>query len=98
MPLHSAMKHLLNHGTYGVMTGYALSPDGMWRQHSWVYDKQRDVIIETTVKRVGYFGVLLNDLEALTFCTRNVPFSESAKELVSKHPAFADFLASSDEE
>lgn len=91
---NAAMQHLLNVSAHGLMTGYALSWDGMWRQHSWIYDKHADTIIETTTERVGYFGVLLTDLEALIFCTRNVPFSEDAKELVLKHPAFGDFLTS----
>lgn len=35
--------------------GYALSDDGMWREHSWCV--QRDGrIVETTVGRVAYFG------------------------------------------
>jgi len=35
--------------------GYALSDDGIWREHSWCM--QRDGrIIETTVARVAYFG------------------------------------------
>ena len=41
-----------------ICTGYALSEDGMWRQHSWlVHAKPRaNVIVETTVPRVAYFG------------------------------------------
>lgn len=90
---NSAMEHLSNPLARLVMTGYALSKDGMWRQHSWIYDKASDTIVETTTRRVGYFGVLLDDLGALTFCTRNVPFSEEAMKLVSSHPAYAEFLA-----
>lgn len=39
------------------MTGYALSPDGVWRPHSWVWDTNKNKNIETTVRRVKYFGV-----------------------------------------
>lgn len=41
-----------------LCTGYALSKDGLWRQHSWlVQAKARaNVIIETTTPRVAYFG------------------------------------------
>lgn len=35
--------------------GYALSEDGMWREHSWCV-KPDGGIIETTVGRVAYFG------------------------------------------
>lgn len=38
-----------------ICTGYALSEDGMWRQHSWlVWHKSRsNQIIETTAKRIA---------------------------------------------
>ena len=44
-----------------ISTGYALSDDGMWRQHSWcVFPKARSVnMIETTVKRELYFGFVM---------------------------------------
>lgn len=44
-----------------ICTGYALSDDGMWRQHSWVAQKQPCMhqIIETTERRVLYFGFAL---------------------------------------
>lgn len=44
-----------------ICTGYALSPDGMWRQHSWlVWHKARsNQIVETTVKRVAYYGFVM---------------------------------------
>lgn len=41
-----------------ICTGYALSDDGMWRQHSWlIWHKDRsNQIVETTVKRIAYYG------------------------------------------
>ena len=53
---------------YRVATGYALSPDGMWRQHSWVIEvgPKENRIIETTEFRVAYFGMVLTDEEAET--------------------------------
>ena len=41
-----------------ICTGYALSSDGFWRQHSWLVQvkPRTNVIIETTVPRVAYFG------------------------------------------
>jgi hypothetical protein len=35
--------------------GYALSDDGMWREHSWCV-RPDGGIVETTVERVAYFG------------------------------------------
>ncbi|HEY6236342.1 MAG TPA: hypothetical protein VIW69_14685 [Candidatus Elarobacter sp.] len=93
---NSGMQHLLNPKGRAIMTGYALSDDGTWRQHSWIYDRAGDAVVETTEKRVGYLGVLLDDLESITFCTRNVPYSSEAHELVSSHPAFSDYLAGSE--
>jgi hypothetical protein len=43
---------------YAACHGYALSPDGLWRQHSWLHEG--DTIIETTVPRTAYYGVVLN--------------------------------------
>jgi len=45
------------YGIIGIGTGYALSEDGLWRQHSW--GLLRDGLLETTVKREMYFGILL---------------------------------------
>ena len=42
---------------YEVMTGYALSEDGVWRYHSWNRNKETGVVIETTSPRVMYFGI-----------------------------------------
>lgn len=60
-----------NKETLALATGYALSEDGLWRQHSWVIRKQPDIgqarILETTILRVKYFGFLLNDAEAEAF-------------------------------
>lgn len=48
-----------------LCTGYALSDDGMWRQHSWVIVGER--VVETTVEREQYFGVVMTDSEAEEF-------------------------------
>lgn len=52
-----------------ICTGYALSDDGIWRQHSWlVHAKPRaNVIIETTEPRVAYFGFGMTYAEAEQF-------------------------------
>src|ERR1700687_1379667 len=46
----------------GIGTGYAWSEDGLWRQHSWAL--LREGILETTVPRTKYFGLLLQGGEA----------------------------------
>ena len=58
-----------NRGRCRIATGYALSADGIWRQHTWVVQplttKYR--VWETTVKRIGYYGVVLTDDECEVF-------------------------------
>lgn len=53
-----------------IMTGYALSDDKIWRQHSWIL-KDDKKIIETTEKRIAYFGYVLNEEESDIFCEDN---------------------------
>jgi hypothetical protein len=48
-----------------LCTGYALSDDGVWRQHSWA--KYNGRIVETTVPRVAYFGFELTAEESEAF-------------------------------
>lgn len=61
-----------------ICTGYALSADGMWRQHSWLahYYKtpaqSRMRIIETTAKRVAYYGFEMAKEEAEKFSYFNL--------------------------
>ena len=56
-----------------LVTGYALDLDGeLWSLHSWVWDPATDAIIETTEARKQYFGVVLNDNQALKFTFENV--------------------------
>jgi len=60
-----------------IATGYALSSDGLWRQHSWLIHRyqtrtqSRMRLIETTVKRLAYFGYELTEEEAFDFCHCN---------------------------
>jgi hypothetical protein len=48
-----------------VATGYALSPDGLWRCHSWAVDTTIGFstsghhVVETTERRVAYYGFML---------------------------------------
>ena len=52
-----------------LCTGYGLSEDGMWRQHSWLVElrPRRNRIVETTVPRVAYFGYGMTTEEAWDF-------------------------------
>lgn len=42
-----------------LYSGYALSPDGLWRFHSWGLDDSNS-IIETTEPRIMYWGVSIS--------------------------------------
>ncbi len=57
-----------------IATGYALSADSMWRQHSWgVHCKKRiNRIAETTTPRVAYFGFVMTNEEAEDFFMDNL--------------------------
>lgn len=56
-----------------LYTGYALSDDGMWREHSWcVVDDGSLTVIETTTPRLAYFGFQLSDMEASDFYEQNL--------------------------
>ena len=51
-----------------LVTGYALTrDDGIWRQHSWLYDPVWDRVIETTTRRSLYFGFAMTTDEAEDF-------------------------------
>ena len=53
----------------GIGDGYALSGDGLWRQHSWGI--KNGEIIETTSPRVKYFGRCLQGSDADQFAETN---------------------------
>lgn len=54
-----------------IVTGWALSADGIWRQHSWVKDLSGK-LYETTQKRKAYFGFDLTLKEAENFFEENL--------------------------
>jgi hypothetical protein len=56
-------------GLIGIGTGYALSDDGLWRQHSWGI--RRNGILETTKPRMKYFGIALQGRNAESFAEIN---------------------------
>lgn len=59
--------------TCRVATGWALSRDGIWRQHSWIveplvnWDLSGYQIIETTERRMVYYGFMLTEEECQKF-------------------------------
>jgi hypothetical protein len=57
-------------GIVAIATGYALSDDGLWRQHSWGI--LRDGLLETTEERSKYFGIVLQGLEADLFAANEL--------------------------
>jgi hypothetical protein len=56
-------------GIVGIATGYALSDDGLWRQHSWGI--LRNGVLETTQERLKYFGLLFQGKRADFFADSN---------------------------
>ncbi|MBV9613952.1 MAG: hypothetical protein JO031_00680 [Ktedonobacteraceae bacterium] len=64
-----------NRDGLAIATGYALSADGLWRQHSWLifFDMSggESKILETTIKREKYFGIILTSREAEVFSQMN---------------------------
>ena len=60
---------------HAIVTGYALSEDSLWRQHSWLLRETASIeqhhLVETTIKRIKYFGVILTEVEAESFFIKN---------------------------
>lgn len=59
-----------------IVVGWGLSADGIWRQHTFCWQPasghpRRGRVIETTQKRVIYFGFKLSRREAKEFCGAN---------------------------
>ena len=51
-------------GRLKMCTGVALSSDGNWYLHSWVYNPEKDVIYETTETKWGaYYGYQIPDYD-----------------------------------
>ena len=61
----------LDNERYCIMTGYAMSEDGVWRSHSWVWDNEREIVIETTQSRLLYYGFKMTHEECSQFNEQN---------------------------
>ena len=72
--LYSANRNALDSSRLMICTGYALSGDGMWRQHSWLaWIKARSVtLVETTTPRIAYFGFCMTDDRCREFAYNNI--------------------------
>jgi hypothetical protein len=62
---NASMLFVASRGEVRIASGYALSPDGLWRQHSWGVVVEDGRVVETTERRVRYFGFVLNDSATL---------------------------------
>jgi hypothetical protein len=69
--LNSALCWDENRELCTICTGYALSRDGMWRQHSWVWTHDQ-VVVETTEKRIAYWGLIMTPDECERFLFENM--------------------------
>jgi hypothetical protein len=57
-----------------IGTGYALSGDLLWREHSWAWDRHGR-LVETTETRTRYFGVRMDGAVADWFANWIAPAS-----------------------
>jgi hypothetical protein len=73
---NAARLWMCNRDKYSIVTGWAMSDDGIWRQHSWVIDRS-DRVIETTLPRIAYYGADLDPVEAVMFALAEVRGKES---------------------
>jgi hypothetical protein len=58
------------HGIVAIGSGYALSSDDLWWEHSWGI--RREGILETTKQRLKYFGLVLQGAKANSFAEMNL--------------------------
>ncbi len=66
---HQLSYMLWKKNNWAIWTGYALSDDGLWREHSWSQNEDGEFLEVTSIKRDMYFGVKLTDSQSkkLTF-------------------------------
>ncbi len=91
--MNSCLLWEANQGRLYLATGYALSDDGLWRQHSWcVEPRPRSVaVIETTEPRLLYFGFVMDLDETVQFGDHNTDFGLSVEpHTLGRYPRFAE--------
>jgi hypothetical protein len=87
----NSIRYVLAHEkTMSLVLGYALSEDGLWRQHGWVWNSKKERILETTVNRELYFGIgitglgvkeLFGDIDSYPEQTKGIAFQHEKNEL-----------------
>ena len=68
---NSALCWEANPNKVTIYTGYGLSKDGLWRQHSWLVNNRSGNVVETTEPRIIYFGFPMTPAEAAEFYYAN---------------------------
>jgi len=66
---NTARLYEMNPKQVKIVTGYAMSDDQVWRQHTWGLWGNK--VVETTEKRTKYFGFVLTPEETEAFCRYN---------------------------
>lgn len=70
-------------GAISLCTGYALTAEGIWMQHSWCVttgDQEKKLILETTpVEWEKHFGCVLDEQESFIFAMANIPREETLR-------------------
>jgi len=75
-----------------MVTGYALSDDDLWRQHTWAISAA-GVLVESTCLRVAYVGVALAGQDALRFAFANADSGALEAAMRSDRPAGTNLRA-----
>jgi hypothetical protein len=52
----NSFAYCLTHHACRFCTGFALSPDSLWRAHSFIWNTRKQRILETTCDRIAYYG------------------------------------------
>ncbi|HEY9459012.1 MAG TPA: hypothetical protein VIQ56_14000 [Gaiella sp.] len=64
---HANTVRLWRDGRGAICTGFGLSPDGLWRSHSWLLATPGGHVVETTEPRTAYYGFEFDDEGAAIF-------------------------------
>ncbi len=72
-------------GHLKIASGYALSDDGMWRQHSWNL-RADGYVLESTEPRLKYYGIIPDEVDSFAFFVSNV-FPTKIREMAERMEA-----------
>lgn len=99
---HDNCVELWRQGAGDLMNGYALTKDGLWREHSWI--KSPDGLVETTVPRLAYYGAVLTPeeikrefqaaakLAAAIYAHQTEEAKQSLRQMLGRCPEFPAWL------